>query len=467
MEADAIFQGTGVTISVNGVRYLGSAIGEPVFLEQFFLDKVEEWKKEIEQLVTFPNTEPHAAFAALTHGLHDKYTYLLRTLPAPVDGLEDMDNAIVNRLLPSLTGRVNFTAAELELLRLPARLGGMGIPHLQAMAAHHLAGSKEMTKGQVQEILMQNCEHDTPSVKVVHSDAERSRNTMKHQRRKIEVARRKNLLQTWPGHQSLVDLLSEKGSSSWLTTLPLKDHGFWLSKQDFRDALALRYDWRLENTPLTCVCGRDFAADHAMICPFGGFPTIRHNEVRDIIGNLLSEVCSNVAVEPLLKPLSGEVFQARSTTTSQEARSDLRATGFWTRMEDAFFDVRIFHPNAPSNRTKAFLEAAEHHERLKQLEYEERIINVDHGSFCPLVFATSGATGRLGTHFLKRLAGKIAEKENGDYAAVMALVRCRLSFALLRSAVMCVRGSRSRRHVPVLENRQVSLAESHLPVEDC
>ena len=65
-----------------------------------------------------------------------------------------------------------------------------------------------------------------------------------------------------------------------------------------------------------------------MICTLGGFPTIRHNEVREIVGTLLSEVCYNVAMEPIFTPLSGEVFQARSTTTSPEARSDVRTTGF-------------------------------------------------------------------------------------------------------------------------------------------
>ena len=106
-----------------------------------------------------------------------------------------------------------------------------------------------------------------------------------------------------------------------------------------------------------------------MICPFGGFPTIRHNELRDIIGNLLSEVCSNVAIEPSLQPLSGEVLLSRTTTTSQEARSDIRTTGFWTRMEDAFFDIRVSHANAPSNQSSTFEVACEHHECLKQLEY--------------------------------------------------------------------------------------------------
>ena len=37
-------------------------------------------------------------------------------------------------------------------------------------------------------------------------------------------------------------------------------------------------------------------------------PPYRHNALRDLVGNLLSEVCHNVAIEPQLAPLSGEVF---------------------------------------------------------------------------------------------------------------------------------------------------------------
>ena len=80
---------------------------------------------------------------------------------------------------------------------------------------------------------------------------------------------------------------------------------------------------------------------------------------------------NNVALEPKLKTLSGEVFQTRSNTMPPEARPDVRrATGFWTRVEDVFFHVRLFHQNVTSNRNKTFVEAAEHHE---QLEYKERI----------------------------------------------------------------------------------------------
>jgi hypothetical protein len=40
-----------------------------------------------------------------------------------------------------------------------------------------------------------------------------------------------------------------------------------------------------------------------MICHMGGFPTIRHNKIRDITATLLTEVsCNNVAIEHPLQP---------------------------------------------------------------------------------------------------------------------------------------------------------------------
>ena len=113
------------------------------------------------------------------------------------------------------------------------------------------------------------------------------------------------------------------------------------------------------------------------------------------------------------------------------------------------FDVRVYHANAPTYRSLSPTKAFELHERRKQLEYEERIVNVDHGSFCPLVFSMSGAVGPLCSIFLKRLAGMVADEMHISYSSAMAWLRCRLSFALLRSAVMCIRGSRSSHRKPI------------------
>ena len=48
--------------------------------------------------------------------------------------------------------------------------------------------------------------------------------------------------------QRAIDLNSEPGASSWLLALPLQDQGYHLTKQEFWDALHLRYGWTLLNT---------------------------------------------------------------------------------------------------------------------------------------------------------------------------------------------------------------------------
>ena len=89
--------------------------------------------------------------------------------------------------------------------------------------------------------------------------------------------------------QRHLELLSARGASASLTVLPLKEHGFQLSKQEFWDALALRYNRRRSSIPVSCVCGKPFSADRTMVCDFWGSPTVRHNEVRDLTAELLTE----------------------------------------------------------------------------------------------------------------------------------------------------------------------------------
>ena len=68
-----------------------------------------------------------------------------------------------------------------------------------------------------------------------------------------------------------MDLASEKGASSWLTTLPIEEYGFTLHKGVFHDALALRYGWHPANVPSKCSCGSTFSVEHALSCTRGVF----------------------------------------------------------------------------------------------------------------------------------------------------------------------------------------------------
>ncbi len=147
-----------------------------------------------------------------------------------------------------------------------------------------------------------------------------------------------------------VDLASEKGASSWLTPLPRGEFGFILHKGTCRYALALRYGWLPSHTPTHCDCGSNFSIDHCLSCPKGGFPSLRHNEVRDLTARLLTEVCHDVRVEPNLQPITGETLSRATSNTQDGARLDIVASGFWGgRSERSFFDVRVFKPHAHSN----------------------------------------------------------------------------------------------------------------------
>ena len=186
-----------------------------------------------------------------------------------------------------------------------------------------------------------------------------------------------------------------------------------------------------------------------MVCHMGGFPTIRHNEIRDITATLLTEVCSNVATEPHMQPLSGETFRLASTNTDDGARLDIRARGFWRSQQDAFFDVRVFHANAPSNCSRSLNAAYKKHEDEKKRAYSQRVLEVKHGVFTPLILSTTGGMGREAQTFYKRLADLLSHKRNVPYSSIIGWLRCKLSFAILRSAVLCIRGSRSSIHHPI------------------
>ena len=104
--------------------------------------------------------------------------------------------------------------------------------------------------------------------------------------------------------QVSLDLAMTRGASAWLSALPLTKYGFTLHKAAFHDAIALHYDWPLHRTPSQCACGTVFSVDHALSCPKGGHPSLQHNEIGDLTACLLSEVCHQVQVGPVLQPVS-------------------------------------------------------------------------------------------------------------------------------------------------------------------
>ena len=116
-------------------------------------------------------------------------------------------------------------------------------------------------------------------------------------------------------------------------------------------------------------------------------------ELRDNIVEMLQEVTNDVRIEPILQTLTGEE-QSVGGNVWVEARADIITRGFWCRGKRAFFDVRLFYRKSQRHENKTPKRCYAFNEHEKKRYYSSRILNVEQGSFTPLVFLITGGMGR-------------------------------------------------------------------------
>ena len=130
-----------------------------------------------------------------------------------------------------------------------------------------------------------------------------------------------------------------------------------------RQTVKLRYDWPFGDIPSVCAYGEKFTVDHAMICKRGGFVIQRHNELRDLVADLLSMFCNDVEVEPVLQGMTEEQLMRGSNRAGLD--QDQGAQQIY----------RI-------------------HENEKRRLCSRGVFDVEHGSFTPLVLQLLEGWGR-------------------------------------------------------------------------
>ena len=107
----------------------------------------------------------------------------------------------------------------------------------------------------------------------VIADQLQSKGTIRNENKETSSKEADDLYSHLPvQQQKAVELAKEKGASTWLTTLPLKEHGFSLHKAAFHDAMALRYGWSPSNLPSKCDCGNNFTVELHSHVPKEVFP---------------------------------------------------------------------------------------------------------------------------------------------------------------------------------------------------
>lgn len=200
-------------------------------MQEYVNEKVTSWVNEVVQPAEFAQIQPQASYAAYTFGLKHRWTYFLRTLPDVQDLLEPLEEAISQVLIPAIVGR-KCSKLDRDVLALPVRLGGLSLSNLCHEAAREHASSIQVTSSLVEHIMAQT--HQLPDESLIAS----GRQAVKHGKAEelSEIADNLKQIVSWKTKQPL-ELVQEKGSSVWLTVLPLQEHGFNLNKREFRDAV--------------------------------------------------------------------------------------------------------------------------------------------------------------------------------------------------------------------------------------
>ena len=213
---------------------------------------------------------------------------------------------------PSLTGQNAFSDAECKRMVLPVCLGGLGITNPTTQTGHQHSTSQKITAPLAALTLQQTLTSPT-KIKSFKRKAKSEAHTICQEQDSTECI--------WVNEQTPQQLIlkvsSEKGTSSWLFTLPITEHGFALHREPFGMLCAPGMADAIKPAHQLCMW-KAFSVEHALSCACSSLPSIPHNELHDITAECLTEVCHNVGTEPALQSMSQE--QLKHKTANREDR---------------------------------------------------------------------------------------------------------------------------------------------------
>ena len=119
---------------------------------------------------------------------------------------------------------------------------------------------------------------------------------------------------------------------------------------------------------------------------------------------------------------------------------------FGQPLQRAFFDVKVFHPLAQSYRHQSLESTFRSMENQKKRKYNTKIQDNEHGTFTPLIFSIIGGMSRETSIFISKLSEKVADKRDTRKIDVISWIRRKYMFSIICCAIICLRGTRSRRN---------------------
>ena len=132
-----------------------------------------------------------------------------------------------------------------------------------------------------------------------------------------------------------------------------------------------------------------------------------------------------------------------SDGVSEMLVADLCVRGVWQPQTKALFDIRVVDTDAQSycGRTPiAVLCSAEVEKKRKY----SLACHSHCASFTPLCVSIDGLIAPEAKFFIHRLSDNFSMKWEQSFSVVSSWVRAYLSFAILRAALLCMRGSHTK-----------------------
>jgi hypothetical protein len=243
-----------------------------------------------------------------------------------------------------------------------------------------------------------------------------------------------------------------------MTVKPLDATGYHLSKYEWLDNVAVRYNKPLIEAPARCeACpDKEYTLEHALKCPRGSNRIHRHNTVKNglcvIAQKALGKSAFYVHQEPPIVPAGG--LDCEGKRLVKGLFGDVYLRGVHPIKEETIVDVRVIFPESAQNASFESLDALfQHHEAQKYQKYK-RECDAKGFHFVPFIVTTDGAMGPAARQLIEWLAKKLQKEWGREKGLVRAWIRMRLSLAIARATSACIRG---HRRLPLGAQRELEL----------
>ena len=420
----------------SGTRYLGGFLGDPAAFLPWLTAKVQTWAAAVDTLAAACALFPQSAYCGLQKSLQMEWQCVQRTNECTATSFAAIEHSIAEVFLPVLFRGSPVARA---LTALPVKAAGLALPDPTRTTASNYQASTlataELTSALrgASEFALGKHHHVVSSTRAAMAD------------RRLEADRSalEALKQTLPPAFCRV-LTRAVSTGQFLQVLPCPENGTVLSRVEYCDAVALRYGLTPPDLPARCDgCNAAFDLRHALSCKCGGLVILRHNDIRDELGDLFCKGLSpsQVRDEPRIYPSRAAAVGDSPPPDTLDARGDLLVRSLYQKATDCVLDVQVSDLDARTYRKKPCAAALRDMEKAKKRKHLAACLQ-QRRTFVPFVVSADGLIGAEADAVLQQLSRFLAQKWDKPYSTVRGYVTARMSFAIARGSSLCLRGSR-------------------------